>query len=205
MARTGKSIARLGWLAVLIVLGASVGAEEVRRAVSHRDEKLSLQGVSNFGRMDDRLYRGAQPTAEGFAQLKALGMETVVRLSLGEEGSTAEKSQVESLGMRFVSLPWSSMHDPPPEHVVAFLKFMRDHPDQKIFVHCKAGSDRTGVMVALYRIVFNHWSADQAVDEMKAFHYRYVFLPHLQAYVEAFPAKLTSEPALVGLETANVR
>ena len=54
------------------------------------------------------------------------------------------------------------------------------------------------------RIAFDHWTAERAIDEMKAFHYRWVFLPHLQAYVERFPSRLNSEPAFVSLESANV-
>ena len=190
-------------LSLALTLGLGVAAEEVWQAVSHRSEKLSVEGVGNFGRVDHRLYRGAQPSAAGFAARKAMGIQTVVRLSLGEEGSAAEKNDVESLGMSFINLPWSSVREPRTDLVLAFLKFMRENPDRQIFVHCKAGSDRTGVMVALYRIAFDRWTAAQAVDEMKAFHYRFLFLPHLQAYVEAFPGRLASEPGLSSLETAN--
>lgn len=190
--------------AVLLPLTVVAAAEELRRAVSHRDEKLSIEGVGNFGRMNDRLYRGAQPTPEGFARLRALGIDTVVRLSLNEEAAAEERALVEALGMRFVGLPWSTVNVPDTEHVAAFLKLVKAHPDRTIFVHCKAGADRTGVFIALYRIVIDGWSAPRAVDEMKAFHYRYLFLPHLQEYVETFPAKLATEPALVKLEAANL-
>ena len=197
-----RSLILTACLSLVLTIGLGAAAEELWQAVSHHREKLSIQGVGNFGRMDHRLYRGAQPSSAGFAALKALGIETIVRLSLGDEGSASEKTQVESLGMGFVNLPWSSVREPPAEQVIAFLKLMRENPDRKIFVHCKAGADRTGVMVALYRIALNHWTPDQAIDEMKAFHYRSVFLPHLQTYVEAFPLKL-SEPAFVTLETAG--
>ena len=202
--RSRKSLVLASCLALVTVLTVGVAAEELRRAISHREEKLSLDGVGNFGRMNTRLYRGAQPTDEGFAQLRSLGIDTVVRLSLGEEGSAAERAVVESLGMKFVNLPWSSVHDPNPDQIVAFLMLVKEHPNRKIFVHCKAGSDRTGTFVALYRIAVDHWTPARAIDEMKAFHYRYVFLPHLQIYVETFPTRLTSEPAFVGFETANV-
>ena len=152
--------------------------------------------------MNERLYRGAQPTGEGFAQLKALGIDTVVRLSLGEEGSAAERTVVEGLGMRFVNLPWSSVHDPNEDQILAFLTLMKENPNRTFFVHCKAGADRTGTFVALYRIAIDRWTPVRALDEMKAFHYRYVFLPHLQSYVEAFPSKLSSQPFVV-LEAAN--
>jgi protein tyrosine phosphatase (PTP) superfamily phosphohydrolase (DUF442 family) len=202
--RTRKSFLAACCLLVALPGIAVVGAQEVRWAISHRDEKLPVAGVSNFGRMNDRLYRGAQPTSAGFAHLREMGVQTVVRLSLGEEGSTAERAVVESLGMRFVNLPWSSVHDPNADQVVAFLTLLKEDPDRKIFVHCKAGADRTGVFVALYRIAFDHWTADRAIDEMKAFHYRWVFLPHLQAYVERFPSRLSSEPAFVSLESSAV-
>jgi protein tyrosine/serine phosphatase len=202
--RTKGTIIMACCLVVALSLTAVVAGQEVRWSASHRGEKLAVAGVNNFGRMNDRLYRGAQPTSAGFAQLRAMGIETVVRLSLGEEGGSAERAVVESLGMRFVNLPWSSVHDPKADQVVAFLTLMKDDPDRKVFVHCKAGADRTGVFVALYRIAFDHWTAERAIDEMKAFHYRWVFLPHLQAYVERFPSRLNSEPAFVSLESANV-
>jgi protein tyrosine/serine phosphatase len=180
-------------LAVLLGLTAAVAAEELRCAASHSDEKLSLAGVANFGRMNGQLYRGAQPTAEGFSALRGLGITTVVRLSLGEEGAAAERALVENLGMRFIALPWSSVHDPNADQIAEFLTYVRTHPDEKIFVHCKAGADRTGVFIALYRITVDHWTAVRAIDEMKAFHYRYIFLPHLQSYVETFASRLSSE------------
>jgi len=187
-------------LAVFLGLTAAVAVEEARCAVSHRDEKLSLAGVANFGRVNDHFYRGAQPTTDGFAHLRDLGIGTVVRLSLGEEGAAAERTVLESLGMRFIALPWSSVHDPRPEQIVSFLGFVKTHPAEKIFVHCKAGADRTGVFVALYRITVDHWTTGRAIDEMKAFHYRYIFLPHLQSYVETFPTRLSSEAVFEPLD-----
>ena len=200
--RTWRSTVLSCALAIALPAVAVVAAEEVRRAASHRDEKLSIDGIANFGRMNDRLYRGAQPTAAGFAQLRARGLDTVVRLSLGDEGSAAERAVVETLGMHFVNLPWSSVRDPNAEQIVAFLTLVKEHPERKIFVHCKAGADRTGVFVALYRIAVDRWTPSRALDEMKAFHYRYVFLPHLQAYVESFPSRLSSEPAFGALEAS---
>lgn len=173
-------------LALVLALTVAVTGEEVRRAASRLDEKSSIDGVPNFGRMNAHLYRGAQPTTAGFARLRDLGIGTVVSFTLGEEGSKAERGVVESLGMRLIALPWSTVHDPHAQEVVDFLSFVREHPEEKIFVHCKAGADRTGVFVALYRIAIDHWTAADAIDEMKAFHYRYIFLPHLQRYVETF-------------------
>jgi tyrosine-protein phosphatase SIW14 len=199
--RLSKSIVSAWCVGVVLALTAATAAEELRQAVSHRDEKSSIEGVENFGRMNDRLYRGAQPTDDGFRHLRDLGIGTVVRLSLGDEGSRSERALVKTLGMRFIGLPWSSARDPQADQVVEFLTFAEMHPNERIFVHCKAGADRTGVFVALYRIVLDRWSAAEAIDEMKAFHYRYVFLPHLQSYVEAFPGWLRTDPRFEPLAT----
>jgi len=194
------SLARLARWAGLagIVAIVAIGASELRWAAADSDEKLSIEGVSNFGRMNARLYRGAQPTQAGFAALSRLGVNMVVKFSQGEEGAPAERATVEGLGMQFLDLPWSSAHPPPPDRLLRFLTLLRDHPSMVVFAHCKAGSDRTGVMIAASRIVFDHWTAARAIEEMNAFHYHYMFLPHLQTYVEALPGRLRTDPTLQG-------
>jgi protein tyrosine/serine phosphatase len=89
--------------------------------------------------------------------------------------------------MRFVSLPWRTSDVPTDEQVQTFLDLFHEQPAHTIFVHCREGVDRTGVMMALYRIAIDHFTIAQALAEMKAFHYHYLFHPHLQDYVEAFP------------------
>ena len=183
---------------VLVAVVALVAGSELRWSLSFSDEKQHLDGVGNFGKVTPWLYRGAQPTAVGLSSLAALGVNTVVKFSQGEEGAPGERAAVEALGMHFMDLPWSSVRPPPTNRVAAFLTLLRDHPDQVVFVHCKAGSDRTGVMIAVARIVRDHWTTVRAIEEMKAFHYRFIFLPHLQRYIEALPRQLDRDPALEG-------
>ena len=177
----------LGWLVAAIVLIGSVWAVDfVWRDLSYRNEKLALSGVPNFGRITPRLYRGGQPSEDGIAGLRALGVNTIISFTLGEEGARAEAAQAARLGMNYVSLPWSTEDVPDPEQVHVFLDYLRDHPELTVFVHCKAGADRTGVMIALARMTLDRWPAQKAVDEMNAFHYHFLFLPHLQRFVERF-------------------
>jgi len=170
----------------LLALMLAIAASELSDSYAASDEKLTLPGVANFGRLGAHVYRGAQPKVEAYPSLKAIGVDTVVRLSTGEEFIAGERERVESLGMRFVSLPWRTSDVPTEEQVQTFLDLFREQPAHTIFVHCREGVDRTGVMMALYRIAIDHFTTVQAVAEMKAFHYRYIFHPHLQDYVEAF-------------------
>jgi tyrosine-protein phosphatase SIW14 len=180
-----------GWCLVgtsLIVI-ATTGTEFLHGR-PYAAEHLQIDGIENAGRVTAHLYRGAQPSRAGFRSLKALGVDTVVSFTLGRDELSAEKNDLGALGIRYVHLPWSTMHDPPAEHVRAFLSLFREFPNQTVFVHCKAGVDRTGVMVAAYRIALEHWRPDQAVAEMNAFHFRSVFLPHLARYVTNLPSVL---------------
>ena len=73
--------------------------------------------------------------------------------------------------MRYVSYSTSAFFGPSDTEVATFLKLIRDNPKQKVFVHCYFGDDRTGVMVASYRMAEQHWTSDQAYNEMRFFHF----------------------------------
>lgn len=166
-------------------------------------EKLSLDGVENFARIDQWLYRGAQPKDFAFNELKNAGVAIVVDFRDENSEVTHEKKVVEGTGMQFVSLPWNSRSGPVHDQIVAFLNLLRQNPEKKVFVHCKRGADRTGLMVALYRITFDQWSVDQAVGEMKEFRYHNLLLPNLERYVRGYPAQLAADPALRGGQAGN--
>jgi protein tyrosine phosphatase (PTP) superfamily phosphohydrolase (DUF442 family) len=176
------------WIVVAVGLASVVALTECRRALSYPNEKAALDGVANFGRVSARLYRGAQPSPRGFVSLRQLGVNTVVSFTLRTKASDEEAHEVEALGMEYVSIPWSAEHEPTSAQVAQYLALLREHPDRTIFLHCWQGADRTGVMVALYRIALDHWPVSQAIDEMKAFRYHFIFQPHLQRYVERFAA-----------------
>jgi protein tyrosine/serine phosphatase len=178
----------------------AVAIQEVWRALAFSSEKdRFFTGVRNFGKVNARLYRGAQPSPSGYAALKAIGVDTVVRLSLADDGGVSEEQDVTAAGMRYVSIPMTTARAPSDYQAFRFLTLVRDNPQSTVFVHCKSGVDRTGVMVALTRITFDHWPVEKAINEMYAFHYHELFLPHLQRYVEEFdPARVLQAPATAG-------
>jgi protein tyrosine/serine phosphatase len=160
-------------------------------------ELLTAPGLNNAARVSGNLYRGAQPKADGYAELKKLGIDVVVSFLDGNHDIQKEKDLVESAGMTFISVPWNAVHDPPRSTVVLFFATLRDNEGKKIFVNDVQGADRTGLMVALYRIVHDHWTVEQAAAEMNDFHFHRHAMPHMAHYVEAFPALLASDPGIL--------
>src|SRR5919112_5849136 len=123
--------------------------------------------IKNFGQMDERFYRGAQPKEKDYESLKALGITTVVDLQA--EPKEYEKRMVESLGMRYVNIPMVGKTYPTEEAVQAFLKLVDDPSTGKFYVHCAGGRHRTGAMGAVYRFNKYHWTYDQVYAEMKKY------------------------------------
>jgi tyrosine-protein phosphatase SIW14 len=130
-----------------------------------------LKGINiqNFGQMDERFYRGAQPGQGDFQALKTLGVKTVVDLQ--NDPTDYEKSSVEALGMKYVNIPMSGSSKPERAKVDQFLKLLDDPSTGVVFVHCKAGIHRTGVMGAAYRVNKYGWNYDQAYQEMKNYQF----------------------------------
>ncbi len=162
--------------------------------------KAVLSGISNFALVTPTLYRGGQPTVSGFQALQQLGIAIVVNFR--GENSEAEQRLVTHLGMQYVSLPWSCRH-PSNELVGGFLQLLRDNPAKKIFIHCRYGVDRTGLMIAAYRMAMEGWTPAQAFAEMVAFGFDYWhgFACHaVKTYEEGFPAQLHKDSRLNTLQ-----
>jgi protein tyrosine/serine phosphatase len=167
-------------------------------------EKLDIGGIHNAGKINDVLFRGAQPTENGLAELKKLGITTIVDLR-GEDREKYEweRKEAESLGMRFVHLSVSGWAPPSDEQVAQFLALFRDDPHQKVFVHCRFGDDRTGVFVATYRMAVDKWSPEKAMDEMYFFGFNGFWHPSMKNFIREFPNHLRSAPALEPLAQAS--
>jgi protein tyrosine/serine phosphatase len=123
--------------------------------------------IKNFGQMDDRFYRGAQPKEDDYPALAALGINTII--DLRDKPEDYEKSAAEAAGMRYVNIPMDDKSYPKDEQIQAFLKLVDDPGTGKFFVHCAGGRHRTGVMGAVYRFSHNNWNYDQVYAEMKKY------------------------------------
>jgi protein tyrosine/serine phosphatase len=142
-------------------------------------------GVPNFQKVDDHVYRGAQPTEQGFKNLAKLGIKTVVDLRQPGDLSWNEEKIVRAAGMEYVSVPMHGMETPSNEKVVKVLALLENSSTGPVFVHCKRGADRTGAVIACYRMEHDRWKNEQALTEAKALGMSF-FERAIQRYVREF-------------------
>lgn len=128
-------------------------------------QPISLQSpeLPNAYQLTENFYRGAQPTIIGYRMLAERGVKTIISFRTHKPN----KQLIESLGMKSVHIPLIPALITPSQ-MAEFLRIVADPKNQPVYVHCRHGADRTGTMVAMYRIVFQHWTQKQALEELKS-------------------------------------
>ncbi|HEV7744748.1 MAG TPA: tyrosine-protein phosphatase [Pyrinomonadaceae bacterium] len=149
--------------AILMVLALAI----VSQAQEAASQDFSAIKIKNFGQMDGRFYRGAQPKENDYKDLAALGIKTVIDLT--DDPKPYERSAVEALGMTYVNIPMVERKYPTEEATRMFLKVASDPATGKFYLHCAGGRHRTGAMGAVYRYQFYDWNYEQVYAEMKKF------------------------------------
>ena len=114
------------------------------------------------------VYRGCQPTAEGIVALAKMGIRTIVDLRGGWIHAPHEKRLVQNAGMRYIAAPLSGFFAPSDTEIAKILAVLEDPGAAPVFVHCKRGADRVGLVIACYRMVHDHWSNQQALSDARA-------------------------------------
>ena len=143
-------------------------------------------GVPNFQKVNDQVYRGGQPTKQGFDYLSSLGVKTVVDLrEIGEHSQAQEASWVQSDRMQYISVPLRGFSAPPDAQIAKVLALLNDPGASPVFVHCRRGADRTGTVLACYRISHDHWDNRKALDEARSLGMRF-FEFAMQNYITRF-------------------
>jgi uncharacterized protein (TIGR01244 family) len=146
-------------LATMVILSVAIAAQEDR----------SFEKLPNFHQVNENLYRGAQPQRGGLKKLSELGIKTVINLRGASDDTRKEEAEAEASGMRYFNIPMSSLGRPTDEQVERALAVIDARENWPVFVHCQRGADRTGVIVAAFRISHERWTDEQAIAEAKRY------------------------------------
>ena len=128
---------------------------------------LQVAGIPNFYKVNDHIYRGAQPSGAAWPELAKLGVKTVIDLRReGEHSTDAESKAVTAAGMRYVNFPMNGFDTPTSDQMAKVLALLDGN--DPVFIHCKLGKDRTGTVVAAYRIAREKWENPKAMAEAES-------------------------------------
>lgn len=154
----------------------------------------SAPGIQNFDRVDAHVYRGAQPTADGFQYLAKLGVKTIIDLREAGSRSKAEERLVTELGMKYVNVPMGGFTPPSEAQINKILALLEDGTTGPVFVHCRRGADRAGTVIAAYHIDHDGWDNARALQDARVHHMSVFQLPR-QGYIKNFHARVVDAKA----------
>jgi protein tyrosine/serine phosphatase len=123
--------------------------------------------IPNLYQVNDWMYRGGQPDLEGFQALQSMGIKTIISFRWIAEIKSKERVLADQLGFNYFTIPLGYCVYPSKKQVEQFFSIVDNPALRPLFVHCKYGSDRTGLMVAYFRMAREGWSADRAYEEMR--------------------------------------
>ena len=147
-------------LYVMIVLTAVAVFSQAPSSVTAKYDELP-----NFDQVSDSVYRGAQPKKGGFRRLAKFGVKTVVNLRDDDAMAKREESEARASGLQYFNIPLKRAGRPADEQVERVLAILNNTTHQPVFVHCRLGADRTGTIIAVYRISHDGWTSERAKAE----------------------------------------
>lgn len=185
-----------GILTAAVIVGGPIGYAAYRNA-NFRSFRVVKPGV---------LYRSGQLSQSGLERvLNDHGIRTIITLRdpavSGKEPDWGEEEFCRNLDIQYVRItprPWSSPNDgpaPADTGVRSFLKIMDDPANYPVLVHCFAGVHRTGAYLAAYRMEFDRWPNDRALDELRAGGYEHLDEEaDVRGYLESYRPRWNPSP-----------
>jgi tyrosine-protein phosphatase SIW14 len=117
-----------------------------------------------------------------------MGVRTVIDMRTTE----SEKQQVEAAGMKAIAVPIKMSRDGLKEKVDRVVALMADPASQPVYVHCRHGQDRTGIVVAAYRMKQQGWSLADAEVEMQAFGFNNIWT-NFKSFIRQYGARIAKQ------------
>lgn len=123
----------------------------------------STSGLPNMHQVDADLFRSAQPTKDGYEQMKRSGIRTVLKLNT--DNLEEERAWAKAAGITLLENPLPGLWRPTEQSENGVQRALIDQHLRPLLFHCEKGADRTGMAAALYRVHVQHWNPDDAHSE----------------------------------------
>ena len=136
---------------------------------AHGQKAIESKDLPNFSQVNAKLFRGGQPTENGIKELARRGVKTIIDLRGEDENAKKEELWAQKAGIKFIAVNLSNWFKPKTSDIESVVKQIDAADNQPVFLHCKRGADRTGTVVAVYRISHDNFTAKQAIDEAKKY------------------------------------
>lgn len=165
------------WLpaTVLIIASSAAHAQQAplpTASAAHTASWATLVNKdANLYRIDDKLYRSEQLTAEDAKTITNLGIKSVINLRYFSRNKN--RTALLSPDLTLLNRPPLTWDIRPKQ--IAEILYVIEQQQQKgpVLVHCYHGADRTGLISGMYRIIVQGWSIDAAKTEMQQGPYGY--------------------------------
>lgn len=139
---------------------------------------LNFAYAASFYKVTEGVYRGPRPMPRDLVELKQIGVKTILNIDSDIESIRWERKIAGEMGFKYISIPLSGFWTPTDRDVNRILNLLADPIQYPIFLHCKYGQDRTGLIVGLFRVFHQDIDAEIAYEEMLeyGFHQVLIFL-----------------------------
>jgi protein tyrosine/serine phosphatase len=160
----------------------ALAVDEALSRPSEWASPLQAEGVHNFYKVSEHLYRSAQPDEVGYQAIAQLGVGTILNLRQYHLDHPPVEPEVQAIQFKHVSMNAGNFTE---QQVLEALTVIAESP-KPVLVHCLHGSDRTGTIVAMYRMVCQGWNKQQALDELMTGGYGYHrFFSNIPEFIES--------------------
>ncbi len=132
--------------------------------------------AGNFSQVSPTVYRGGRPDQPGVEALQQLGVKTIIDLEDDDNAVNTERGWAQQAGLNFIHEPMNGLETPRDAEVDDILAKMNDPALQPVYVHCMEGVDRTGLIIALYRVIIEGWAPKDAHYEMMAHGFKSILM-----------------------------
>jgi tyrosine-protein phosphatase SIW14 len=141
----------------------------IAASATHAQDEVKYKELPNFHKISAIIYRGGQPKEGGFGRLASLGIKTILNLRDADDRARAEEKEALAAGLLYFNVPLEGLSRPSDAQIEQTLAIINKPENQPVLVHCKRGSDRTGTVIAVYRISHDGWTSEQAKAEAKRY------------------------------------